>query len=223
MEIISVIFVSIPLWFDSNSAGWIKWLSKTMYVSIPLWFDSNSTTKTYLIRHISVSIPLWFDSNKRNIFWSQYVTKGSQFHYGSIQIAGIGHCIFQFAMVSIPLWFDSNIHSIEAILPGELVSIPLWFDSNRRKGGYWERSSLVSIPLWFDSNLIESFHNVLDHKRLNSTMVRFKLISTFDKLITIESLNSTMVRFKSFKNKKIMESFYMSQFHYGSIQIFIPS
>jgi len=56
------VWVSIPLWFDSNPP--LNQSSDLLtHVSIPLWFDSNRYLHSPNCILRAVSIPLWFDSN----------------------------------------------------------------------------------------------------------------------------------------------------------------
>jgi len=171
---VSLIFVSIPLWFDSNTSRLLPSV-RSLLVSIPLWFDSNTKRE-----HSQMQCEAGFNSTlvrfkhsktsqtgfSNNSFNSTLVrfkrskssARNSNNHSFNSTLVRFKPISFSEALtmcscVSIPLWFDSNPRKSHYFCHDAPVSIPLWFDSNLRRGGSGESAQPVSIPLWFDSNL----------------------------------------------------------------------
>jgi len=130
---LTVNFVSIPLWFDSNRKALREQLSTLTMFQFHSGSIQTRSTDGCSGEEAAVSIPLWFDSNSP-VCASRNLPCMFQFHSGSIQThlqrslrcakIGFNSTLVRFKPnmmigmskkivgVSIPLWFDSNISQI---------------------------------------------------------------------------------------------------------------
>jgi len=189
------IFVSIPLWFDSNGTYCERRnLCKT--VSIPLWFDSNKFCLRCCCEFYHVSIPLWFDSNLLLEAEEPYLDL-FQFHFGSIQTCTSGVCCcerfvcFNSTLVRFKPDWQRNVVCCYTLFQFHFGSIQTTMRGR----------NLLPWCGSFNSTLVRFKHDTQTCYGIFSTLFQFHFGSIQTEPHTLWRLrllcfNSTLVRFK---------------------------